>query len=514
MSDAPERGEATPAPTEDRPLGRSMARGTAAQQGGTVAAIVVGLINTTALGRSLTLAEFGVYGFVVGLAAYLYFVAGTVQVTAINEMASASTRVERDDAFTRSIIVYAGLGLAAAIVIALGGALLVSVLDISGPLIHQARIGAVAVGVLTMLGWVGKVFQDLLRATHRFTAAAASEAAGSVLLCAAVLLTLALDAPLWCTIAAGAAIPLYVGAVATVVVAVSDVGWTLRLHDVHRGDLRRFLAFSGGIFGIATADVVISSLDRLIVGALRSASTLGLYEAAIRLNLLIRGWAANFSVTLLPVLTSLRATDQKQGERDLLLLGTRYMLPAIVGPTVTLMVLCDLVLGVWLGERYVAAAPAAAVFLALWLVAPNLSIAQTMLVVERRLRPLAIYAWSAAIINLILSVTLTAWLGLIGVAIGTTVGYLAAMPYFVSFAFRGRGISVGEFARQVWLPAYGAAAVLALLLLAARLAFPLDHALSLGLVCVCAVLGYWLAIYALALTDAERVFFRSVIRRG
>ena len=514
MSDVPDPDATVPAAAGDRPLGRSMARGTVAQQGGTVAAIIVGLINTTALGRSLSLAEFGVYGFVVALASYLYFVAGTVETAAINEMAAATTRDARDAAFTRSIIVYAGLGAVAAGIIAVGGALLVGVLDIPSSLRGEARAGAVAVGGLTTLGWIGKVFQDLLRATHRFSAAAASEAIGSILLCGAVLLTLAVDAPLWCTIAAGAAIPLYVGVVAIVIVTVTDVGWTLRLRDVHRGDLRRFLVFSGGIFGISTADLMITSLDRLIVGALRPAPTLGLYEGAFRLNLLIRMWAANFSVTLLPVLTSLRAENQKQGERDMLLLGTRYVLPAIVGPTVTLMVLSDRVLAVWLGERFAEAAPAAVVFLAWWLIAPNLSIAQTMLMVERRLRPIAIYAWLAAIVNLLLSIALTAWLGLIGVAIGTTVGYLAATPYFVSFAFRGRGISVGEFARSVWAPAYSAAIVLALLLLAVRLAVPLDHTWSVGLVCVVAVLGYWGVIYTVALKPEERLFFRSVARRS
>lgn len=511
MDDPSQASEEAPA---DRPLGRNMARGTAAQQGGTIAAIVVGLINTTALGRSLTLAEFGVYGFVVGLAAYLYFVAGTVETTAINEMSAATTREERDAAFTRSIIVYAGLGFVAALIIAVGGALLVSVLDVRPALIHQARLGAVAVGVLTMIGWVGKVFQDLLRATHRFTAAAVSDAIGAVLLCAAVLLTLLLNAPLWCTIAAGSAIPLYVGAVAIVVVVMSDVHWTFRRHDIHWGDLKRFLAFSSGLFGISAADVVISSLDRLIVGALRSASTLGLLEAASRMNLLIRGWTANFSVTLLPVLAALRAGNETAGQRDLLVLGTRYILPAVVGPTVTLMILSDRVLDVWLGPRYVAAAPAAAVFLSFWLIAPNLSVAQTMVLVERRLRQLAIYAWSVAAVNLTLSVLLTAWLGLIGVAIGTTVGYLAALPYFVSFAFRGRGVAVGDFARQVWLPAYGAGAVLAALLLVTRIALPLNHVWSVGLVCAASVLGYWLSIYAFVLTTEERVFFRGVLKRS
>ncbi len=114
------------------------------------------------------------------------------------------------------------LGCVAGVIIAVGGALLVGVLDVPDALLHQARLGCgrrrrahdVRLGRQGLPGPAPR--------THRFTAAARARRPGAFLLCGAVLLTLVLDAPLWCTIAAGAAIPLYVGAVATVIVAVSD----------------------------------------------------------------------------------------------------------------------------------------------------------------------------------------------------------------------------------------------------------------------------------------------------
>lgn len=495
-------------------LGQRMARGTLAQQGGTVAAIITGLITTTALGRSLTLGEFGVYGFVVAFASYLYFIAGTVETAAVNEMAATNDEAERDRAFTRAIVVYAALGALAGVLVAVGGSLLVGVLDVSSALEHQARLGAVAVGMLTAFGWIAKVFQDLLRATHRFTAAAGCEATGSVLLCIAVLTALALDAPLWTLIAAGAAIPLYVGAAAVVTVTVLRVHWSFRPREIHRGELRRFLTFSSGVFAITASDLVISSLDRVVVGVFRSAATLGLYEAAIRLNNLVRFWAGNFVVTLLPVLTGFRAEGDRDRERGALLFGTRYILPAVVGPTVTLMILSDRVLEVWLGERFVDAAPALVIFLVTWLVSPNLSIASTMLVVERRLRQLAIYAWATALTNLVLSVALTAWLGLVGVAIGTSGAYLLLAPYFASFAFAGRGVAVRDFARLVWIPTYGGAALLALCLLAVRSLVPLDSLVAVVGVAGAAISAYWAGIYFLVLDPGEQAFMRSVIRRA
>jgi hypothetical protein len=116
-------------------------------------------------------------------------------------------------------------------------------------------------------------------------------------------------------------------------------------------------------------------------------------------------------------------------------------------------------------------------------------------------------------VNLVLSVALTAWLGLTGVAIGTTVGYLSLMPYFVSFAFAGKGVGVADFARVVWRPVYGLGLGLAALLGVVRLLVPLDHIEVVLGVTIAGTLGYWLAFYRLGMDAGERRFIRSVLRR-
>ena len=67
------------------------------------------------------------------------------------------------------------------------------------------------------------------------------------------------------------------------------------------------------MFGAGAADVVVTSLDRVVLGA-RSAlpPTLGLYEGAIRPNNVVRSVTGAFSVTLLPVLSRL---EQHRGRR-------------------------------------------------------------------------------------------------------------------------------------------------------------------------------------------------------
>ena len=125
----------------------------------------------------------------------------------------------------------------------------------------------------------------------------------------------------------------------------------LRPALVSRADLRGFLGVSAYMFFISSSDVLISSLDRTVLAAFRPAATVGLYEGAVRLNNLVRAFTGSLSVTLLPVSSRLAAEGDRSRERELLVRGTRYMLAAVVPPTVTLMVLADRLLAAWLGSE-------------------------------------------------------------------------------------------------------------------------------------------------------------------
>jgi O-antigen/teichoic acid export membrane protein len=178
------------------------------------------------------------------------------------------------------------------------------------------------------------------------------------------------------------------------------------------------------------------------------------------------------------------------------------------------MVLSDRLLAVWLGEKFTKATAATVIFLAWWLFAPNASVPNSMMVVDGQLRRLAAYSWSIAGVNLALSLALTPLFGLVGVAIGTTAAYLSVLPFFLRYALRRRRIPVGEFARAVWVPAYGAGAALALALLGVRLATTLESAFSVLAVAALGTLAGYALLLGVFFDDQERAMFRSFLRRA
>jgi O-antigen/teichoic acid export membrane protein len=504
-----------PAPEEipHVPVGRRIAVGTFSQQLGQAVAIAVALVTITALARTLTLAELGVYGLAVSFTVYLYFALASAETAAVKTISEALTPRDRDAAFTTAVSVYAVFGLIAGALVAVGGSLLLGVFDFSASLVHQGRLGVVALGVGMVIGWPLRAFVDVLRADQRFVRASAADAVGALILGVGIIALLAADAPLWTLIAVGGSSPLFAGMAALVLRIGVPARPGVKLGLLARARMREFLRIAGFMFVAAASDLAINSLDRTVVGAFRSAGTIGLYEAAVRPNQLIRTFTGSFSVTLLPVLSRFRAEGDRTRENELFVRGTRYMLAAVVPPTVAIMVLADKVLSAWLGDKFEPATAATVVFLAWWLFAPATSVASTMFVVEGRVGRLAAYSWLIAVVNLTLSVVLTWQFGLVGVAIGTTIGYLSSFPLFMHEALRSTTVTLGEFTRRVWLPAYLVGAALAAALALTRLVLPLDSVLGLAIVCIAGVLLAWAAFYRVCLEPDERAMLRGLVGR-
>ena len=109
---------------------RRLAHGTLIVQAARAWQVLALLIVATALGRELPLTTFGVYGLTLSIMTYVSFLQGTADTAAMRSVAQASDQSERDEALTTSLMVYAGAGAIAAILLIGGGTLLIDVLKV------------------------------------------------------------------------------------------------------------------------------------------------------------------------------------------------------------------------------------------------------------------------------------------------------------------------------------------------------------------------------------------------
>jgi len=491
---------------------RHLALGTLAQQASTVAWTLAMLVITTAVARTRSLAEFGVYGLLTSFTTYLLLAQISVESAAVKAIGEAQDEGGRSRAFTSATLRYVVGGFVTGLIVVGVGMALLGVLNIPPRLIGESRESLAALGIVMVLGWPLKVFQDVLRGSQRFVPAAMAEVAAAAAFVSIAIVLIATDAPLWSLVAVGGSQPALMGATGAVTAIARRVRPSFDRASLRRAEVRSFLGLSGTMFGLGITDLVVYSLDRLVLGLFRPVATIGLYEGPVRAHNLVRLLNGTLSTTVLPAASSYLGAHDDQRARDLLVRGTRYVVAAVVPLTVVLMVLARPILVAWLGPKFGAASLALTLFVSYWLVASSTTTSGPMLVAAGRAGTLLRYASILAAANLALSLALTPLIGLEGVVIGTALPNFVIAPVILRLAVDTFGVSVAELARRVWIPAFSLAAVLAAALLTVRILAAPHGVLEVAVICVVALLAYWAAYAWLWLEPGERLLVRDLAR--
>ena len=491
---------------------RRLAIGSVAQQATQLLVALASLAVITVLARELPFAAFGAYTLFVSFSTYLLFAQSAVEGATVTMLAGARDDAARVRVFTTTVAAYALAGLVAGALILAASLLLPGPLGVPEGLRDDAMLGGALTAALAVAGWPLKACRDSLRALQLFRRVAAADFVGYVVM-AALSIALALGgAPLWLLIAVGGAVPLFIGVAAGAIFFAARLPLRLSPGSLERETTVRFIRMSGQLLATGVADFVIYSLDRVVLAAFRSSSTVGLYEGPLRVHNLVRLTAGTLSFGVLPAASDYLAKGDAVRARELVVRGTRYVLALVVPGVVVVMALATPILAVWLGPRFAEAGVAMTIFVGYWLINANTVVASGMLIARGETAWLARYAWGVALGCLALSLALTPPLGLDGLVLGTAIPYAVAFPIFLRFVLRTLPVSLGDLARRAWLPAYPLAAALALALVGVRLVVDLDalwEVLALGLGGLAA---YWAIFTVFFLESSERRLAVDVAR--
>ena len=492
---------------------RRLATNYLVRQAAQVAGIVVGLGVTTLLARRLSLSELGVYALLLSLTSYLIVLQAVIEPSAIKAIAEARDQADRDRAFSTTLVVYSAAGIVGAVVVLALGAIFLQIWSIPADLHADAWRGVVALAVMTLLSWPTRAFYDVLRGEQLFPLAAVTEVLALLISSAAVAVLVLLDASLWLIVLAVATGSLILGSSSAAIIEAKGLPYRFRRTALTRAGTRDFLSLSGYYFLAGVADIVIYSLDRTILGAFRSARSVGLYEGPARAHNLVRDVQATLVSPVLPAAARFRAEGDAERLRELLLRGSKYLVAVVTSVGLTFVVLGRPLLVAWLGVKFAPAAVALSILVGYWIVYANTSVGWNMLVAIGQIRKFALFAGAVAVLNLALSLALTPILGLNGVVLGTAIPYVLGIPVFLRLTLPEFGVRVREFAREVWLPAYSTAFAVGGAVAAVRFSVDLETIpLSLS-ASVAAVLGYWTLYYAVWLRPSERTLVHDLVRQ-
>jgi O-antigen/teichoic acid export membrane protein len=426
-------------------------------------------------------------------------------------MAGAEEGEERTSVFVVARRLYVLVGAATGLLIAVVAIVLAAtVLD--GELASDARIGGIGLGALTAAGIAVSVYLDRLRAERMFPTAAGTEIVAVAINLALMVTLILAGSDLSLLIALSGALPLLSGLICAVLVrrfGLSPGGG--RAHE--RRHHAAIVPTAGWLLVIELSNLAMYASGRIVLGAYRTPTAIGLYEGPVRAHNLLYALGGALAVPTVPTASRYVAERDERRLRELAVRGSRYTLALFVPLCVTLMALAEPIIGVWLGERYTDGTAALAILVSYWLLYGALIVTPGFLAGAGEARAAGRTLAAAAGLNLVLALVLTPELGVEGPAVATAGALFAAFPFLLRVGLRASGVALTELLGRAVIPAYTFGAFLAFGLLAVRFGLEPDTLPAVAAPAVAGLALYWTAYYKLVFDPAERELARGLLRR-
>lgn len=288
--------------------------------------------------------------------------------------------------------------------------------------------------------------------------------------------------------------------------ALRELGHTpLSLRSASFVTLRRIFRFSSVVFVTQLCAVLIyQQTDRVVLGVFVGAASIGLYEAAQKLHSLVRQLAGLMGSAIVPAASQLDAEKRSDTLEALFLRGTKYTVILVTPIVVALVILARPLLTRWLGPEFNVMTVGAQLYVSYWLLNANTVVAGAILMGTDKMRFVMWYTLAGALANLVLSVVLVQYLGIIGVIIGTIVPYYVGFPIYMWFVSRLLGFHLSTWLKRVILPTYPWLIVPGLAAWAFRAGGLTESLVGVAIAGIVSVGLYWVAVLAFALTTGER----------
>jgi O-antigen/teichoic acid export membrane protein len=302
------------------------------------------------------------------------------------------------------------------------------------------------------------------------------------------------------SLAAVVGISTFAGFAAKAIYAAKAYGIVPSPRSFDRRVARSVMGVSTWMFAINIASKVIWDTDNIVVGAVLNTVAVSHYTVALGPATAVRRVTDQFNTVSLTAASSLKAQRDRDGLRRLLLEGTRVV-TIVIGPFFVLFALFGRdFLRLWVGPSLESSAPTLVVLVLGMLASSIQATASMVLLALERQRVMAFVAVGEALANVALSVALATQLGIVGVAIGTTLPTtLTACGFYVPYAARLLGVPLSRIAKRLALPVGVCAAAYA----AVRLAAPHIVFSTLPVFCAAAALFVATLIAASMLLDNE-----------
>ncbi|HEX2269535.1 MAG TPA: oligosaccharide flippase family protein [Pyrinomonadaceae bacterium] len=233
--------------------------------------------------------------------------------------------------------------------------------------------------------------------------------------------------------------------------------------------LREVTGFSFFILIIDLANKLNYSTDTIVIGAVMGTAAVAVWAVAQRLIEIVQRITDQLNAVLFPVVVDSSTVERVDKLQKILIQGMRLSLAMVVPIATVLGLTARPVVMVWVGPNFEGAVNV--IYILCIVVAVRVGNATSTVILKGAglHKVLALSNFSMAVSNLVLSVLLVRWYGLIGVAIGTLIP-IVVFSMFVVFPAACKRVELSRLTvlrESIW-PATWPALVMAVFILLAR----------------------------------------------
>ena len=264
------------------------------------------------------------------------------------------------------------------------------------------------------------------------------------------------------------------------------------------------LSFGGAVFIMQVCGIIILQTDQIVIGAFLTMGAITFYAAAFKIYLLVRRIPELVLPSIFPAASELDAKQDKNALQALFIRGSKYTTAAFLSVVIPVIILSKPILTVWMGHDF------ASMYLVLWILLAGLFFNINHLVSLQvlqgmgKIRKVMILHVVWAISNLALSIILVQKIGLVGIALGTTLPLIPLEFFYTKEAFKVLKVSWRTYLYECLLKIYPQAACATIILyIMVQLYYP-STLIEVGLYGLIGVSVYFLMFYISGLEESER----------
>jgi len=366
--------------------------------------------------------------------------------------AASNEQKELSAVVSTSLFTYGGLCIVLLALTGLTTWKLEWLIHISDDWSHSAKLLLITFGAGTALGFPLGVFGGVLEGLQRFTWINGVQVVAALV--RAWLVVFALERGYGLLTIACITVTLNVLSSAIYIPVVCHFCPYLQLkwRNVSKAALR-MLAF----FGFVTVWVGIGTtlrfqVDALVIGAFISVPAISLFSISSKLVLYAGDFVQNMASVFTPMSSHFDARGDMSQLRRILVIGNRYASFVILPITLILVILGKTIIRVWVGPRYLATYPVLVILILPLTLGLMQAVSTKVLYGMARHQLLARVLTIEGVANLVLSIVLLHWYGIVGVALGTAIPMACTNLLFLPrHLCRLLGLRMREFLRAAYV---------------------------------------------------------------